>query len=238
MVGGSTKMPMIKAALEENYPNIPIESHKPDEAVALGAALYAQNIEHYNTLLNLAIEQGVDVNNLEQVKEAVKSGELDTSNLEFSLPDGEVDKLTEIINVVSRSYGVGALNQAKEMKIFNLIKKDTALPIDVTQKFGTQYEDQTVVAVELYENEKSEQEVELEDGLKLVDGKIEGITPMLPEGSPIQVSFKLNEQGLLEVLAKEESSGKQLRLEYQSDAVLNNEQVEEAVELVGSIAVS
>ncbi len=238
MVGGSTKMPMIKAALEENYPNLPIESHKPDEAVALGAALYAQNIEHYNSLIQLAKEQGVDVNNLEDVKEAVKSGELDTSNLKFSLPDGGVDNLTEIINVVSRSYGVGALNRTQEKKIFNLIKKDTALPIDVTQQFGTQYKDQTVVAIELYENEKSEQEVEIEEGLKLVDGNIEGITPDLPQGSPIEVSFKLNEQGLLEVLAKEESSGKVLRLEYQSDAVLSDEQVDEAAELVGSIAVS
>ncbi len=42
LVGGSCKMPQVKAAVEAAYPNIPIKMFEPNEAVAKGAALHAE----------------------------------------------------------------------------------------------------------------------------------------------------------------------------------------------------
>lgn len=41
MVGGSTYMPQVKKRLLEVFQNVEVESYKPDEAVARGAAIYA-----------------------------------------------------------------------------------------------------------------------------------------------------------------------------------------------------
>ncbi len=44
LVGGSTRMPQVKEILETKYTGIPIEFNEPDEAVAKGAALFAQKL--------------------------------------------------------------------------------------------------------------------------------------------------------------------------------------------------
>jgi len=53
LVGGSTKMPMIKNALKEHFPEEKIRFHYPDYAVALGAALYASNQSKQNDEMNV-----------------------------------------------------------------------------------------------------------------------------------------------------------------------------------------
>lgn len=242
LVGGSTKMPAIEKALNQTY-SVPIETYKPDEAVALGAAIYAQNIDLYEKLIKLAEEQGVDVNDTADLKEKIEDGTLDTSQLEeaeiFIGGANLVENLTEIINVISRSYGVAAIVNS-ERKIYNLVFKDSQIPLVAKpdNPFGTQHDNQTSLLIELFENEYSDTVVDIEDGVQLIDGKIEGITPNLPKGSPVEVSISINNEGIMELITKELSSGKELRLEYESDAVLSAEQMKEQEELVGGIAVS
>ena len=48
LVGGSTRMPQIKAILELNYPNKPIKIFDQDEAVAKGAAIYGHLLLYKN----------------------------------------------------------------------------------------------------------------------------------------------------------------------------------------------
>lgn len=242
LVGGSTRMPMVRVALEQNY-SAPIETYKPDEAVALGAALYAQNIEYYNALLQAAIEKGHEVESVEEVQDLIDKGEIDTSEIvdsNWSLGSAVVENIPKITNVISRSYGIAAHDNGADSgkSIFNLIKKDTSLPIEKEQRFGTLFDNQTSVLIELYENEYSENQVDLENGLLLVNGIIEGITPNLPKNSPLQVVFTLDKNGILQVLAKEISSGKELRLEYKSDAVLSEEEVQQQAEVMAGITVS
>jgi molecular chaperone DnaK (HSP70) len=42
LVGGASRTPLVKAALRERYPGVPIELADPEQAVARGAALYSQ----------------------------------------------------------------------------------------------------------------------------------------------------------------------------------------------------
>lgn len=43
-VGGSSNMPQIKKAFEENYPHITVKLFEPEKAIAFGAAIYAEHL--------------------------------------------------------------------------------------------------------------------------------------------------------------------------------------------------
>ena len=47
LVGGSTFMPQVKARLQQEFPDIPIEFCVPNEVVAHGAAIYGRDFERY-----------------------------------------------------------------------------------------------------------------------------------------------------------------------------------------------
>ena len=44
-VGGGSNMPQIKEALQANFPEMEIKLYEPEKAIALGAAIYANNID-------------------------------------------------------------------------------------------------------------------------------------------------------------------------------------------------
>ncbi|MBR3498165.1 MAG: Hsp70 family protein [Selenomonadaceae bacterium] len=48
-VGGSSNMPQVRKAFEENYPDIEIKLFEPEKAIAFGAAIYAEHLteEHF-----------------------------------------------------------------------------------------------------------------------------------------------------------------------------------------------
>ena len=109
LVGGSCKMPQVKAAVEEAYPNIPIKMFDPNEAVAKGAALHADSLlKGQNTLQEWKDE-------LEEIIEEINKvrGEDDKIDL-TSVKDGEASKedMDDIIKEVEERGG-----DAKTVKI-------------------------------------------------------------------------------------------------------------------------
>lgn len=109
LVGGSCKMPQVKAAVEEGYPNIPIKMFDPNEAVAKGAALHADSLlKGQNTLQEWKDE-------LEEIIEEINKvrGEDDKIDL-TSVKDGEASKedMDDIIKEVEERGG-----DAKTVKI-------------------------------------------------------------------------------------------------------------------------
>ena len=52
-VGGSSKMPQVKAAFEKNYPDIELRLYEPEKAIAFGAAFYANHLKEEDYLRDI-----------------------------------------------------------------------------------------------------------------------------------------------------------------------------------------
>jgi len=77
------------------------------------------------------------------------------------------------------------------------------------------------------EQSGQEESPELSDNREIGEGEITGLTPDLPAGSPIHVTFRLEEDGTLWVSALEPSSGKDLKFDIKVEGVMSREEVEE-----------
>ena len=184
LVGGSTRMPMVQAMIANiSGKSINPNEVNPDEAVALGAAI-----------------QGT----LRQISEG-NTATADMSNAvieRFIGPDG-TPKVT-VTDGATHNLGLVVLNAARESIIHVMIPKMTAVPCEMTDQFGTVDDNQRSVLIEVVQSLEQDQrtdEIESFEEYKLGECTLE-LPPGLPEGSPIQVTYKYNLDQVLEVTAK------------------------------------
>ena len=126
LVGGSTRMPLIFQSVEKVFGQTPVTTENPDEAVALGAALYS------------AIKS--DGSNLTKAqKKAV-----------------EKVTMQEITNKFFGTLSIGELAGSAALTNSILIKKGTPLPCSVTEIFQTINDNQTAVRCSVTESNTPE----------------------------------------------------------------------------------
>lgn len=242
LVGGSTRMPQIKDILEQNFPDISIETFDPDESVAKGAAIYGQQLALNGELIKrlsekLGVsEEEVELDNISE--EELNKAEQDVAD-EKGLTLGAVKKArTKIGNVVSKSFGILAFVNDSEQKVVNMILKQTTVPYDFSQTFATHEANQENVEIAVFENELSEDHVEISISKEIGTGLIDGIPSNLPAGSPIQVTFRINEEGRLDIHAIETTGKKELNLTVETTSVISGQELEEAKERSKAIKLS
>lgn len=242
LVGGSTRMPQIKEILEQNFPNTSIETFDPDESVAKGAAIYGQQLALNGELIRRLSEKlGVSEEEikLDKVSEKeLKEAEQDVAD-KTGLTLGAVKKArTKIGNVVSKSFGILAFVSDSEQKVVNMILKQTTVPAEISQTFATHEANQENVEISVFENELSDSHVEVSMSKEIGTGLIDGIPSNLPAGSPIQVTFKINEEGRLDIHAIEMTGKKELNLTVETTSVISGQELEEAKERSKAIKLS
>jgi molecular chaperone DnaK len=242
LVGGSTRMPQIKIILEQNFTGIPIETFDPDESVAKGAAIYGQQMALNSELIKRLSEQ-LGIKEEDVVIENVTEQELHEAEKKvadltgYSL--GTLKKArTKIENVVSKSFGILAFINDTDQKVVNMILKQTTVPAEISQTFSTHEANQENVEITVYENEVSDNDVEIAMAKEIGKGLIDGIPPHLPAGSPIKVTFKINTEGRLEINAIEEIGKKELNLAIETTSVISGQELEEAKERSKAIQLS
>ncbi len=237
LVGGSSKMPYVARRMKEAFGG-EVQLFEPDLSVAKGAALMGVKILAGEMIKEvIAGEQGVS-------KEEINLETVDAQTLEnaaaeasrrapgaFRLPGKDLAEMArrKIVNVSSKSFGVVAQDGASRQELVAfLIHGNSPLPAEVTETdFGIASAGQRDVQVRVMEQSGQEESPELSDNKQISEGQITGITPNLPAGSPIHVTFRLEEDGTLRVSALEPSSGRDLSLEVKVEGVLSREEVEE-----------
>jgi molecular chaperone DnaK len=237
LVGGSSKMPSVSRRIKEEFGLEP-QLLEPDLAVAKGAALMGLKILAGEKIIDeVAAQQGIskDEVDLEKVdeqvlKQAAQSAAGKVGTL-FRLPGKDLLEMAkrQITNVCSKGFGVVVKDEANGQPfVAFLIHKNTTLPAESTQEFGTEVSNQVNVEIRVMEQAAETESPDVADNNQIGDGLLVGFPTNLPVGSPIQITFRLEEDGTLQVTGLEPSSKTNLHFEVKvQEGVMSQQEVQE-----------
>jgi molecular chaperone DnaK (HSP70) len=236
LVGGATRMPQVRDRILAEFQVEP-EAYDPDEAVAKGAALYGLKESLQQGVQGLlAADAGTDGSSadddrrpidLADVPEAEVAEALDRleKQLGFTLT-GPVRELvgTKIVNVLSKSLGVVALDEKRKEVVVYLLPRNTEVPFERSTDFGTDADNQAAVDIRVMSGER--------DSPEPADCQEVGVATLnlpekLPAHSPIRVKFAITRDGRLNVTALDLTAGGAIEVDFQTEAVSDSEAVEE-----------
>ena len=185
LVGGSTKMPMIREMVERLASKATFPGVSPDEGVAVGANL-AGVLRHQPKHPAL-----------KSVRQALKeraTGKKSASKDAAPPPPPVGIPEVEIQDSCTHPLGVVALDADLNEMIVTLIDKSTPVPCECQGRFAYAYDGMTAVQVEVTEGQgNSRDEVFVVGQIILED------LPPRPRGTPIDVVYRYNVNQILEV---------------------------------------
>jgi molecular chaperone DnaK len=211
LVGGMTRMPMIRAMISDLSAKPLVDHVNPDEVVARGAAI-----------------QGV----LSMLHEEARSGEKlvdEDTRQRFSSLDGG---LIHVGDITSHTLGV-VLWDEKQLQeyVFPMIRKMTAIPAVAKNSFGTADANMQHAVVKVVEGEST---LPGEcTPLGVCDVKL---PPYLPKGSPVELTYEYNANQVLEV--RVQAAGNQAKVAIDRNTGLAPEEIHQATSGLEELRVS
>ncbi len=179
LVGGSTRIPFVRARVAEFFGRTPHTELNPEEVVAIGAAIQA------------------DI-----------------------LTSGRRDLL--LLDVVPLSLGIETLGGVVD----KVIHRNTTVPCRATARYTTAVDNQTAILLNIYQGER-----ELTRDCRFLGTfKLSGIPPMPAQFAQVNVTFTVNQDGILTVSAREQRSGVEAQVTVQAAHGLTPEEVDRLVE--------
>jgi molecular chaperone DnaK len=212
LVGGSTRMPMIRQMLERLSGKAPAEGVNPDECVALGASLAGVFRHRPNHPALRQKRQAM----ADRARELRKSLAPPTPPVKQPPPDNNRPKgamigmaygghtaqemasplppVIEIEDATTHPLGIIVLDRNRQERVVELIKEGTKLPHEFRGRFAYAYENMTAVRVEVTEGTGG-----MRDEVTVI-GKVEltGLPPR-PRGTPIEVIYSYGVDQILKV---------------------------------------
>ncbi|WP_163551486.1 Hsp70 family protein [Candidatus Frankia alpina] len=229
LVGGASRMPAVTRRLAAEF-GVPAELSDPDLAVARGAAIYGEKKALERLVLADLVTRGQLVDGAGV--DAAAPADLDAACRRLAdalgLPTQRVRRTVEVqvVNVVSRGFGVLALSRLGEQGAVFLVHRNDRLPIAVRRSFGTVRDDQDAVTVYVVEQAGGVESTRVEDNKVIAEAEITGIPPGFPAGSQIQILFRMGFDGILEVTATHEGLADQpLTVRVETSAALSQADV-------------
>jgi molecular chaperone DnaK len=179
MVGGSTRIPLVRSAVENLFRAKPHTELNPDEVVALGAAVQA----------------------------AILSGDVDNKLL---------------LDVTPLSLGIETMGGV----VSKLIHRNSTIPASATEVFTTGVEGQRNVLIHVVQGEREL----VKDNRSLARFDLRDIDPLPAGMARIDVRFLIDANGILNVTARDQRTGKEQSVEVKPSYGLTDEQVEKMIQ--------
>lgn len=230
LVGGSTRMPQVTKALIDKY-GIEPKILEPDEAVAKGAAIHAVNVYVNN---QKSLEPGDSGDTTVTIAGSTKDINADDYKEELAVQPEMMSiggKAREVVVATTKSFAVEVLVK-DEPKCYNMIIKNEPMPngsISNSKIFGTYTANQENVELVVYESDLMEEYFDIEPDFVLGTATLE-LSGDLPAGSPIEVTFTLNTEGILEVGGVDKTTNREVHATMQSKGIMAEEKVDELKE--------
>jgi len=222
LVGGMTRLPLVRKKIEEFIRRKPDYSVDPDEAVAKGAAIHAASLSGDELALEPppAKAERPPRPRPAAAGEAVQEGAVPVGEAVAMPADQGTEEAAQgqaapaptakaplLIDVVSQSVGISDVAGL----FVPLLKRNTKLPAKIGQVFTTAIDNQQAIRISVFQGEKRLAKDSVLLGEFLLDG-IERAKRGVPQ---IQVTFNIDLSGIFTVSAKDlkTAAEKQIRVE-------------------------
>jgi molecular chaperone DnaK (HSP70) len=217
LVGGSTFMPQVEARLRKEFPSFKFLRNDPNEIVAKGAALLGLKFQMQDEIDRLMAGGA-------SRQEATAAFARETG---MTLKAAEQMRDTDIKPISAKSFGLMVINASEREFVQNLLVVDDPLPATVTRFFSTHGDQQTSVLLRVMENNYrggEDEEVPLSDGTQVGEATLKFNLP-LPRNSPIEVTYSLSIDGILQIYGRELATGTAVQAKFVTDALNTSEEL-------------
>ena len=177
LTGGMTRVPSVRQMINDLSTRPTADDVSPDEAVAMGAAIQAM----------LSMLRQEDESGEHNIAQEVRD--------KFSAADGSLIKVT---NITTHTLGVVLWDDDKvEEYVFSMIPKMTPVPGEMKNSFGTAKANMKNAIVRVVEGESTVPGECTPLGICDIE-----LPPFLPKGSPVELTYRYNENQVLEVVVE------------------------------------
>ncbi len=241
---------MVSERVRKEYPWEP-KVADPDLAVAKGAALYAagQTVKLVEAEVGGTGTTAGGGQRTRSLPGGPSTEAIEAVAASTGLETEQVEKLAgkTIVNVLPKAVGIKLLDSDKpnwqnlpdEEKFYieHLVSAQTQLPYQAEVfTAGTSVDNQYSIEIEIWEQAGAVPDPALSANHRVDNaGLIEGLGSFrLPAGSPIEITFEVDGEGTVNLLAVEPTSGKQLKMSVKIE-FMSEEQVDKEKAIVTAL---
>ena len=230
LVGGSTRMPMIHRMLERISEMKPNMAADPEQIVAHGAAIHAAILQIKSTATVVA-EDGARTLSSDDWAGAADPGDDEALQI-FDDTVVRAGRKVSLQNVNAHSLGV-VVRASRENRIVNsrIIPRNTPLPTTRTRVFGTEAPNQSMVRLRIVEGESRDPNACTQIG----ECVIHDLPPGLPQGAPVEVTFRYDPSGRVRVKAVELTHQTSAEAEIERESGFEPSQLEQLADSVSKL---
>src|SRR6185436_2314924 len=185
LVGGSTRMPLVRAEVQRHFGRPPRTDINPDEVVAWGAAIQAEILANAGSNLT---------------SQAV------------------------LLDVTPRALGIAVSGGFAE----KIVDKNVPVPVEHTRTFTTSADNQTTVRIQVCQGESRR----FDENVPLGDLELPGLPPARRGDVKIEVTFRVDTNGILRVRARDAATGMACEAAVSVRGTMTEQEVEQAADRV------